>query len=393
MQEEFADQRLVVADRGQSQARFREGGIQVDPEAVGLDRFKVLRVHVGRRAGQLQVFDKALPVMDAAGPVVLQAGVQHVGLEGIERRRQSLHIASHAVQPGFPFGRIGLGVGVGPGGPLGDPGQHKGRLLGQFRNRLFERIELRGQQRPMDGQRTEAPAFRCLQFGDDPRDQSRGVRPSDPSQNGGGREPMDRGRIRQQPFHLGIGQRAQRIVGRDAGEESFPRDHGRRQCRGQVGLLVGQLLDMVELQSQSIAQVSEGPLRIRAVGQQRLPVFEQLSPLRSREALGPLGHRLGEFLRLSRGLVVQRVEKVMVLGTRHELPEGRLAVGGQGEGFDEADLGVRPDGRWTGQSSGQNPGGESEAVEGRGVHGGYRADVTGKPGEAPHPTTHGINKA
>ena len=162
MQEEFTDQRFVHSDGRQSQTRFREGGIQVGRKAVCLDRFEVLRVHVGGRSGQLQVFEEARPIIDTAGPVVLQAGIQHVGLEGIERRGQSSHIASDALQPGLPFERIRLGIGVGPGSQLGNPGHHKRRLVGQRRDFLFERIELRGQQRPMNGQGTKASAFRCL---------------------------------------------------------------------------------------------------------------------------------------------------------------------------------------------------------------------------------------
>ena len=100
---------------------------------------------------------------------MLQAGIQHVGLEGIERRGQSPHIASDALQPSLPFERICLGIGVGPGSQLGNPGHHKRQLVGQRWDFLFERIELRRQQRSMDGQGTKAPAFRSLQFSNDPR--------------------------------------------------------------------------------------------------------------------------------------------------------------------------------------------------------------------------------
>ena len=169
MQEEFTDQWLVLPDGRQSETGFREGGVQVGRKAVRLDRFEVFRVHVSGRSGQLQVSEETGPVMDTAGPVELQAGIQHVGLEGIERRRQSSHITFHALQPSLPYSRIGLGMGVGSGCQLGDPGHHKRRLVGQRRDFLFERIELRGQQRPMDGQGTKAPTLRSLQFSDDPR--------------------------------------------------------------------------------------------------------------------------------------------------------------------------------------------------------------------------------
>ena len=169
MQEEFTDQWLVLPDGRQSQTGFRETGVQVGRKAVRLDRFEVFRVHVSGRSGQLQVFEETGPVMDTAGPVELQAGIQHVGLEGIERRRQSSHITFHALQPGFPQGWIRLGMGIGPGCQFGNPGHHKRRLVGQRRDFLFERIELRGQQRPMDGQGTKAPTLRSLQFSDDPR--------------------------------------------------------------------------------------------------------------------------------------------------------------------------------------------------------------------------------
>ena len=162
VQEECTDQWLVHSDGRQSQTRFREGGVQVGRKAVCLDRFEVLRVHVGHRSGQLQVFEETGSVIDTAGPVVLQAGIQHVGLEGVERRGQSSHIASDALQPGLPFERIRLGLGVGPGCQFGNPRHHKRRLVGQPRDFLFERIELRRQQRSMDGQGTKAPAFRSL---------------------------------------------------------------------------------------------------------------------------------------------------------------------------------------------------------------------------------------
>ena len=68
--------------------------------------------------------------MDTAGAVMLQAGIQHVGLEGIECRRQSSHITFHALQPSLPYGRIRLGMGVGPGCQFGNPGHHKRRLVG-----------------------------------------------------------------------------------------------------------------------------------------------------------------------------------------------------------------------------------------------------------------------
>ena len=219
----------------------------------------------------------------------------------------------------------------------------------------------------------------------------------DPLQEGNGRVGKCCGRVFQQPFHLGIGQRAQLIASRKNAEEAFPRDHGGRQGRGQVGLLVGELLHMVELQSQPIAQVLEGFLRIRAVSQERFTVLEHWALLRIREACGPLGEHLGKFLLLPGGLVVQRVEKVIVLGAGHELSQGGLAIGSQRKGFNEAEVGVGPDsqrsGQRSGQSSGQNPGGKTEAAEGWGVHGRYRAGVIWKPREAPLLTTHGINKA
>ena len=162
----------------------------------------------------------------------------------------------------------------------------------------------------------------------------------DPLQEGNGRVGKSRGRVLQQPFHFGIRQRAQRIARRKNAEEAFPRNHGGRQGRGQVGLLVGELLDMVELQPQPIAQVLEGFLRIRAVGQECLTVLEQLALFGIWEARGPLGQRLGKFLLLPRGLVVQRVEKVVVLGAGYELPQGGFAVGGQSEGLDKAEVGV-----------------------------------------------------
>ena len=172
----------------------------------------------------------------------------------------------------------------------------------------------------------------------------------------------------QQPFQLGFGQRAQRIACRESAEEAFPRDHGGRQCRGQVRLLVGELLDMVQLQPQPIAQVLEGFLRIRAVGQECFTVLEQLTLLGIRGARGPLGERLKKFLPLPRGLVVQRVEKVIVLGARHELPQGGFAIRSQREGFNEAEVGVGPDSQRSGQRSdqrsGQNPGGKAKAAEG-----------------------------
>ena len=113
---------------------------------------------------------------------MLQAGIQHVSLEGIERRGQSPHIASDALQPGLPFERICLGIGVGPGCQLGNPGHHKRRLVGQRRDFLFEHIKLRGQQRSMNRQGTKAPAFRRLQLSNDPWQQARGVGSLDPHQ-------------------------------------------------------------------------------------------------------------------------------------------------------------------------------------------------------------------
>ena len=186
----------------------------------------------------------------------------------------------------------------------------------------------------------------------------------DPHQEVNGRVGKSRGRVLQQPFHLGFGQRAERIACRESAEETFPRDHGGRQCCGQVGLLVGELLDVVELQPQPIAQVLEGSFGICAVGQERFAVLEQWSLLRNWEARGPLGECLRKFLLLPGGLVVQRVEKVIVLGTGHELPKGGFAVGCQGEGFNEAEVGVGPDSQRSGQRSGQNPGGKAEAAEG-----------------------------
>ena len=215
----------------------------------------------------------------------------------------------------------------------------------------------------------------------------------DPLQEGTDRVGKSRGRVLQQLFHLGIGQRAQLIACRKNAEEAFPRNHGGRQGRGQVGLLVRELLDMVELQPQPIAQVLEGFLWIRAVGQERFSVLEHLSLLGIREACGPLGERLGKFLLLSRGLVVQRVEKVIVLSAGHELPQGGFAIGSQRKGFNEANVGVGPDSQRSGQRSGQNPGGKAKAAEGWDVHGRYQAGVYWKPGEPPFLTTHGINKA
>ena len=121
---------------------------------------------------------------------------------------------------------------------------------------------------------------------------------------------------------------------------------------------------MVQLQPQPIAQVLEGFLRIRAVGQECFTVLEQLALLGIREARGPLGERLRKFLLLSRGLVVQRVEKVIVLGARHELPQGGFAIRSQREGFNVAEVGVGPDSQRSGQRSGQNPGGKAKAAEG-----------------------------
>ena len=343
------------------------------------DRLEVSRAHVAHRPGQLQVLEEPGPIVHPPCAVLLEPGEEHVGLEGVEGRGQSAHVGTDPFQPGLALDGVGLGLDIGPGGEPTDPGQDECRLRGQRGHLLLQRIELLGQQRPMDGEFAETPALRRLEVGEDQGNQPRDVRPP---QTGQERPPLGGTQgnpLPDQPVGFLVGQAVEAVVLQDPPEEGLPRNgHGVELCR-QVGPLVGEPRGVVELQAQPFAQMAEGPLGIRAVGQERLPVLKHPALFGVGKALRPLGHRRRELLGLSRRLLVQRVEKVVVLGARHQLTEHRLPVGSQCEGLDESDVGVGAGG----QRGGQGQGGQAPAAEEEGIHGRVRWQCRWRPREAP----------
>ena len=344
---------------------------------VGTDRLQVLRAHVCHRPGQLQVIKEPGPVVHPARPVVLQTGEEHMGLEGIEGRGQSAHVASDPLQPGLAFHGVGLGVRVGARGEPPDAGQDKRRLRGQRGHLLLNGVELFWQQRPVDGEFSESTALRRLEVGEDQRDQARHIRALQSGEKGPALAGPEGDLVPDEPVGLVFGQAFEGIVLQDLPEKGLPRDDRGIQRRRQVGLLVREPRCVVELKAHPFAQVAEGPLGILAVGQERLPVLEHPALFRVGKALRPLGHGLGELGGLPRRLLVQRMEEIVVLGARYQLTQDGLAIGGQREGLEESQVGVGTGHRECGQR-----GGEDQRGQAAGVHGGCGGDEKRVPGNS-----------
>ena len=303
--------------------------------------FEEFLAHVRHGPRQLQVFEKARLVVNTARPVVLQPREKDVRLQRIERRRQRLHVSPLPIQPRLALRRIKLRIRIRARRKLPQLRKNKRLLIRDRRHQFRQRIELLRQQKPMHRKIPEVPVLRRLQILRDHLHQPRHIRPRQLRQHHIPLRRTQRRLVAHESLQFLIREPVQAIVLQCLLKKHLPRDQGWIEHGRQIRLRIAHLLHMIKLQPQLLAQILQSLLRVRVVTNQRLAIFNDLPLARIRKPLRPLLHDRGQLRLLPRILIMQCVEKVILLRPRHELLQNRCPILRERKFFDETNLVIR----------------------------------------------------
>ena len=151
-------------------------------------------------------------------------------------------------------------------------------------------------------------------------------------------------RLRHEPLQRILRKRIEaQVIAQRIGLEDRQRHRRRIEFFRQIRSLVAHFLFVIEVQAQPLFQVRQRPLRILVVVEQRPTIQYRPATLAFiRKPLRPLRENLRQFGLVAHVLIMQRVEKIIVFGARHQLAEHLRAIRSQRELFDETDFVFRP---------------------------------------------------
>ena len=338
MQEELAHEGFFVANGRER----HQAVLLVELGQVILARKPVAHFlrQVGHVAGQLDVFVKAVVIIDALFLVEAQPMVKHMGFEGVVDGIQRVDESPKPVKVCLARRRVGLQVRLVLRRQPGEVGVAEGNLVSEAGILAHQIIQL-GQRQPfVDFKAAEPAAVAELQVFEDQVNEAGEVGTLEARQEVAAlvaRDGLARGQLQAGVFDL---LQVARLHRQGAFEERLRADEGAVQLRRGAAVVLTGLARMVEVQVQLLAQVLEGFRRVLVVIEQRLAV-EQLARAVHHLPVPvpyPAVDDLPEPFSLADVLGLQRLEVIIVVRPWHQLLEGGLAISGQAERLDVSDL-------------------------------------------------------
>ena len=323
------DQRFVTAN-GRQQRDRREVRAQVRGEALRLVALEQRFGHVRLPAGQLQIGQEAVLVVNPLGVVERQAMIEHVGPERVVERGQAADKALEPVEIGLQQRGIMPPVLVGARVQLADPGVHESGLVEQLRAQAEQVLKLGERQLAMNGEGAEVVRMRRPQVLSDEPGQIRQVGPGQALEEVPAPLPVDV--LRRQPVQGGVFEVVEVLpVAEGVGPQGIPGDQLRIEHRRQVGHSPDHDLLLIKAQPEVLAQVGQRSFGVALIGEKGVPGLDFGQPRRLAETLQPgLRELLGSFELLGVE-IMEAVIIVVVLGAGDELAQARGPIPGQGE--------------------------------------------------------------
>ena len=366
MQEIIADQPFIVVDR-RSDEDVAEIGIEIDRLRAGLRPPQIRRTHVRRIARQLEVFEKARLVVDAAAAVEFEPLKEDVPLERVEGRAEVFGVSPEPVEPRLVLRGIDLHIDIRAGKKLAQPGVDECLILEQRRDALREFIELLGQEQLVDGVFSEAPALFHAQFRRDEIDEPGQIGMRQPGEKGPALGGVEIG--------LGTNEIVERFIGKLAEPIAVLAERLRLECltadavrierRRQIRLLITGLLLVIELQIEPLLEEVDRRLGIGIVREKRVPIFNDAALLGIRKPRLPLIHHGLELLLLGGVLILERVVKIIFLAARNEFAEDLLAIRRESKFLDKPDFIICPESGPAGEEKKSEKGGNEPRFHGK----------------------------
>ena len=336
VEEVVTDEGFIVADGRCDEQRITEIGVEVAPGAA-VDVFKGARVGVAELAGELEVAEEALGIIDAFFAVVIEAEVEDAGFERVVRRRQRAGEGVDAVEPSLTLRFVEFEVHIGAGGQFAQVDVNEGGVGEML---VFQLVELGEQKLAMDRQIAKTDTRLGLEVRTKRGDEIRHIGPLELLQHAAALIGCERHLIANECGESVLREALETtVVAEGVLEEDLAADFRWVEARGQVGLRIWQLALVVVADAEALDEVFERALRITFVAEDGLAVQNDAAGFDFvRRALAPLVEEGVELRGIAEVLIMEGVEEIIFLRARHELTEGLFTIRREGEALDEADF-------------------------------------------------------